>query len=271
MKLFKSRIVYSVIHQRTTKVNTHLHLRYHKRNLVHYPLPWPRNCSYESESYFGAILGQVLLGATLRAHSQGKHRWSEKEFLVGAKHAVNEFASVLNSPDRHNELEDITSEELCRCIKASLKQLDGGSELGLHLHDVKKLKVAIIRTVAGSAPEGQEHVIYKWGHKVITDQGTMDTIAKEMEKTGFTLQHLQNVGKYAMNQKLEFQICVAFKTSETFWITNKDGAIIEGSKDQPVKCDHRWVFSSLVNESNDYPFSWIITDINNFIKAKSNT
>ena len=258
-----------MIHQRATKVNTDLHLKYHKRHLVQYPLPWPRNCSYESESYFGAILGQVLLGATLRAQSNGKHKWSEKEFLVGVKHAVNEFANILGSPDRHDELEDITSEELCTCVKRSLSQLDSHWELGLNLHEIKKLQIAIIRTVAGSAPEGQEHVIYKWGHKVITHQDTMDTIAKDMEKSGFTLQHLQNVGKHAVNQKLEFQICVEFKTSETFWITNQDGAIVEGSKDNPVKCDHRWVFGSTVNESNDYPFSWIITDINNFIKAKS--
>ena len=269
MKLLNSRAVYPVIHQRATKVNAHLHLKYHKIHVVHYPLPWPRNDSYENESYFGAILGQVLLGASLRAHTDGKHKWSEKEFLVGAKHAVNEFASILGSPNRHDELEDITSEELCTCIKASLEKLKSGCELGLHLHDIKKLKVAIIRTVAGAAPLGQEHVIYKWGHKVITHQETMDTIAKEMDKSGFTLQHLQNVGKHAVSQKLEFQICVDFKTSETYWLTNQDGAIIEGSKEHPVKCNHRWVFSSTLNDS-DYPFSWIITDINNFIKAKSN-
>ena len=265
-------MVYPVIRQRTTKVNTNLHLiKYHKRSLAHYPLPWPRDRSYESDSYIGAILGQILINATLRAHSNGKYRWSEKEFLGGVKHAVSEFVSILGSPDRHDELQGITSEELCTCVKRSLDQLDSRWELGLHVHEIKKLKVAIIRTVAGTAPEGQEHVIYKWGHKVVTDQETMDVIAKEMEKSGFTLQHLQNVGKLAVNQKLEFQVCVAFKTSETFWIANQDGAIVEGSKDYPVKCDHRWVFGSTVNESDDYPFSWVITDINNFIKAKSNS
>jgi len=248
-------------------VKTDLHLKYHKRHSVHYPLPWPRSISYERESYFGAILGKVLLGATLRAH--GKHKWSEKEFLVGAEHAVNEFASILNSPERHEELQDITSEELCTCIRHSLNQLDSRWELGLQVHNIKKPKVDI-HIVAGLAPEGQEHVIYKWGHKVVTNQETMDAIAKEMEKSGFTLQHLQNVGKHAINQKLEFQISVNFKTSETFWIVDQDGAIVEGSKEHPVKCDHRWVFGSTVNESSEYPFSWIITDINNFIKAKSN-
>ena len=270
MKLFKLPGVFPVIHQRIIKVNTDLHFKYQKRYLEHYPLPWPRNSSYDNESYFGAILGKVLLGATLRAHSNKKQRWSENEFLAGVKHAVNEFANILSNPQRHDELDYITSEELCKCVKHSLSQLDTHWKLNFDLHEIKKLRVVIISTIAGSAPEGQEHVIYKWGHKVITHQETMDAIAKEMDKSGFTLQHLRNVGKHAVNQKLEFQISVDFKTSETFWITNKDGAIVEGSQHDLVKCDHRWVFGSTVNESNEYPFSWVITDINNFIKAKPN-
>jgi len=267
MKLFKLRGVFPVIHQRITKIDTDLHLSYQKRHLEHYPLPWPRNSSYENESYLGAILGKVLLGATLRAHTQ---KWSEKEFLAGVKHAVNEFASILSNPQRHDELDYITSEELCTCVKHSLSQLDTQWKLSLNLQEIKQLRVVFISTVAGSAPEGQEHVIYKWGHKVITHQDTMDAIAKEMDKSGFTLQHLLNVGERAANQKLEFQISVDFKTSEMFWIMNENGAIIEGSKNDLMKCNHRWVFGSMVNESNDYPFSWVINDINNFIKAKSN-
>ena len=238
----------------------------HKRHL-HYPLPWPkialpwpRTDHRNKLRYFlNRILGKVLLRVT-------SSKWSEKEFLVGAEYAIKEFASILNTPELREELKSITSEELHSCINNSLDKIQPTWTLGLQVHEISDLVVGDIRSIAGIAPEGKEHVMDLWGHKVVTSQEMMDSILKESGgKSSLTLQDFRKISNLAFNQRQQFQIDVTFNMTESYWLANEDGAIVEGSRTHTSQSNHKWTFGSQVNNMADYPFSWIITNVNDFI------
>jgi len=234
----------------------------HKRHL-HYPLPWPKiDHRSKAKNFFALTIGKSFLRVA-------SSRWSEKEFLAGVEIAIKEFANVLHTPELYEELKNITSEELHSCIKNSLDKIQPTWTLELQVHGISNLAVSDVRVIAGMAPDGKEHVMEILGHRVITSQEKMDNILKETGgMSGLTLQHMRSIGSESFDQRVEFQIEVTFDMTESYWLTNEDGAIVEGSKDHTTKSNHKWTFGSEFNRTADYPFSWIITNINNFITTK---
>ena len=233
-----------------------------KRHL-HYPLPWPKiDHRSKAKNFFGLVIGKSFLRAA-------SSRWSEKEFLAGVEFAIKEFATMLNTPELREELKNITSGELHSCIKNSLDKIQPTWTLGLQVHEISNLAVVNVRVIAGMAPDGKEHIMEIWGHRVITSQEKMDNILKETGgMSGLTLQHMRSIGNVAFNQRLEFQIEVTFNTTELYWLTNEDGAIVEGSKDHTTQSNQKWIFGSELSRTLDYPFSWIITNINDLLPTK---
>ena len=232
-----------------------------KRHL-HYPLPWPRIDHRSKTKYFmGRILGKTFLRA-----ASGK--WSEEEFKVGVKHAIKEFANILNTPALREDLKNITSEELHSCIKDSLEKISTWT-LGLQIHDLSNFVIGDIRAIAGEAPDDKRHVVDIWGHRMITSHDKLERILEESGgKSGLSLKHFTDISNTAFNERLQFQVDITFNTTESYWLTNEDDAIVEGSKDHPTQSIHKWTFGSELNRTEDYPFSWIIVNINDFIPTQ---
>jgi len=234
----------------------------HKRHL-HYPLPWPRIDHRSTAKYFlGRIVGKAFLRGTLC-------KWSEKEFLAGAEYAIKEFANMLHTPELREGLKNITNEKLHSCIKNSLDKIQPTWTLGLQVHEISNLAVGDIQLIAGMAPDGKEHIIDILGHRIVTSRDEMESILKESGgKSGLSLQDFSKIITLSYEQKVQFQIDVIFNMTELYWLTNEDGAIVEGSKDCTKQSSHKWTFGSEFNRTAEYPFSWIITNINDLLPTK---
>lgn len=191
--------------------------------------------------------------------------FSVTEFLNGTKHAIHELASMIATRERHEDISQVTSAELCQAIRSSLSLLPSSCHIHLDVESVRNMEMAGFNTVAGQAALGDEHVVSGFGQKVVTSQSRMEGISEDL--TSFTTHQAKDIALEASMARLEFSLSVAFQTREKFAVLDSaSGAVIQGSN-QFVSRSHLWVLGSLVDRNADYPLRWTIMDINNFLHS----
>ena len=223
---------------------------------IQYPTPFASR-----EPFLNRTLGLFLLRNIASSHG---YSFSVSEFLEGAREAVFALSGILSTPDRQNSLATILHPRLCEQIRTSLERLPSGSRMHLDIESIRHMQLSCVNSVIGATEPGDEHMFNWLGQKVIASQSEL----KAMHDIGakFTFQSGRELAMDAASTHMEFQLGVSFKTKEKFAVLDSSGEIVAGSN-QFRDCFHLWKFSSDVEwEADiDYPFSWTILDINNYL------
>lgn len=225
-----------------------------------YTLPWPR---YSRPIAQRAPLLHRLAGQFLLFHGAkrlGSH-FSTTEFLLGVSDAVKAYTEVLNE-HRYQDLEVMLSPSLYKAVDASLRNLPVGAKLDMDVSAIKGQTVCSVNAIFGDANPDDEHSVEWLGQKVLTSKSQMMKIL-EGEST-FTFRNARALGAEATLNRLEFVLGISFFTRSSFKVINDTGQILIGNN-RYIEDFHYWKFSSVVDYDRDYPFEWIITDINNFL------
>ena len=226
-----------------------------------YPLPWPHHFRpiARRSPLLHRLAGQFLI-------YRGSKRWgsgfSTTDFLLGVADAVKAFTKVLNEKDRYHDLKTMLSPSLYNSIKASLDNLPEGAVIDMDVSAIKGQTLCSVNAIFGDVNPDDEHSIEWLGQKVLTSKSRMMQIIEG--DSSFTFRNARVLGAEATLNRLEFILGVSFFTRTWFKIVGDTGQTLQGH-DQYVDEFHFWKFSSLVDRDKEYPFEWIITDINNFL------
>ena len=228
-----------------------------------YSIPWPHYSRpiarrapllHRLAGHFLLSRGSRLLGSV----------FSTTEFLLGVSDAVKAYTDVLcEHCNGYHDLKAMLSPSLYKSVENSLSNLPGGAKLDMDVDAIKGQTLCSVNTIFGNANPDDEHSIEWLGQKVLTNKSRMMEIFEG--DSSFTLQNARALGAEATLNRLEFVLGVSFFTRTCFKVVDDTGQVLLGGKNQYVEEFHYWKFSSLIHYDKDYPFEWIITDINNFI------
>lgn len=240
-----------------------------------YPLPWLQ-CSKASElsgatrePFWNRFAGLFLLRRVARMNGHGFH---VSDFLLGVKDAIYALADIVADRARsEDQLQDVLGASLCAAVRRSLDSLPPGAHIHLDVESLRNLHLVAVNAAMGSAEEGDRHVITWLGQKVITSQSKLESLVNDSSGSKFSLSEARKIGMDATSTRLEFQLGVSFRTKEKFVVLDSSGAVVMGAN-QFRDCFHVWKFSTLVDwDTEDYPFKWSVSDINNFVGSRSNS
>lgn len=230
-----------------------------------YKLPWAQHSApfYEREQLINRIAGLFLLRRIASSHG---YSFSVSDFLQGVKEAVFSLAGILSTPERQDSLHAILHPRLYERITPSLASLQYGSRMHLDVESIRHLQLCCVNSVIGATEPGDEHTLSWLGQRVITSRTELRALDEINAK--ITFQSGREIALEAASTHMEFQLGVSFKTKEKFAILNSTSEVVTGSN-QFRDCYHLWRFSSSVdwNGDIDYPFTWIIADINNHLNT----
>ena len=228
-----------------------------------YVLPWSQHAKplSQREPLVNRTVGLFLLRRIAGSHG---YSFSISEFLEGVREAVFSLAGLLSSPERHESLQTVLDPRLYDNVRSSLERLPDGARMHLDVESIRQLQLACVNSVVGATEPGDEHTFSWLGQRVIasrTELRAMDEIDAK-----FTFQSGRELALEAASTHMEFQLGVSFRTKEKFAVLDRSGEVVAGSN-QFRDCYHFWRFCSTVewNADIDYPFSWIISDINNHL------
>ena len=225
-----------------------------------YSLPWPR---YSRPIARRAPLLHRLAGLFLLHRGSEKLRsvFSTADFLLGVSDAVGAFTDALNE-NRHHDLEAMLSPSLYKAIDVSLLSLPLGATIDMDTSIIKGQTICSVSAIFGDATPDDEHSIEWLGQKVVTSKSQMMKLIEG--DSMFTFKKARALGTEATLNRLEFVLGVSFFTRACFKVLSNTGQLIQGHNHY-VDDFHYWEFSSLVHYDKEYPFEWIITNINNFM------
>ena len=225
-----------------------------------YILPWP-HCSRpiaRRAPLWHRIAGQFLL-------HRGSQRlgtfFSTSDFLLGVSDAVKAYGEAINQTS-YQDLEAMLSPPLYKIINSSLCNLSEGSEVDMAVTAVKGQALCSVSAVFGHASQDDEHSIEWLGQKLVTSKSRMMEILEG--NSNFTFKNARSLGAEATMNRLEFILGVSFFTRTYFKVVDSSGQILQGNNEF-VDDYHYWKFSSQVAYEEEYPYKWIIADINNFM------
>ncbi len=233
-----------------------------------YPLPWNHNRKplRPNDPYLHRQVGLFLLRRVANLHGSN---FSVSEFLHGVRDAVYSLAKAITDQETHSQLELFLGRRLCSAVRRSLGALPENAHIHLDIESIRNMHLSSINATVGMADQGDEHVISWLGQSVITSQTGLQNLMDEDSR--FTFSKAREIGKEATFSRLEFRLGVSFGTKEKFAVLDEEGRVVMGSN-QFRDCFHFWTFSSLVAwETDEYPFQWIIVDVNDFVEHSSNT
>ena len=226
----------------------------------YYTLPWPHYTEplARRAPLLHRLAGQFLLH---RGSKLLGSEFSTTEFLLGVGDAVKGYASVLNER-RYQDLETMFSPSLYKAIDSSLHRLPVETELIIDVTAIKGQTLCSVNTTIGDANPGDEHAIKWLGQTVLTSKSRMMEIFEGESR--FTYRDAHALGTEATLSRLKFVLGVSFLTRACFKVVDSTGQILQGH-DQYIDEFHYWKFTSLVDYDREYPFEWIVVDINNFM------
>ena len=227
-----------------------------------YPIPWMRYNKPVKvlEPLWNKLTGLFLLRRIATLHN---HSFSVAEFLSGVKDAVYTLANVITDSSMRHNLDQLLEPQLCKSVQQSLDLLPQKAHIHLDIESIRALQLSSVNTVVGSTAPGDEHIIALLGQKIITSQARLQDILDQQDED-FTFKNARELGKEATFTRLEFSVAVSFATKEKFTVMDENGRVVMGSN-QFQDCYHLWRFVSLVPwGTEDYPFMWTISDINNY-------
>ena len=228
-----------------------------------YVLPWSQHTKpfSERESFLNRTVGLFFLRRIAGSHG---YSFSVSEFMEGVREAVFSLAAVVSSPDKQNSLQTILHPRLFERVRYSLDQFPEGARMHLDVESIRQLQLSSVNSVLGATEPGDEHIFDWLGQRVIASRSELRAMDEIDAK--FTFQSGRELAVEAASTHMEFQLGVSFKTKEKFGVLDRSGELVEGSN-QFRDCYHMWRFCSTVEWSGDidYPFSWTILDINNYL------
>lgn len=230
-----------------------------------YTLPWTQHPTAftNREPLLNRTLGLFLLRNIASSHG---YSFSVSDFLEGVKEAVFSLARILSTPERQDALPTVLHPRLCESIKSSLDALPSGSRMHLDVESIRHMQLSCVNSVIGATEPGDEHTFTWLGQRVVTSQSELQAMNDIGAK--FTFQSGRELAMEAAHTHMEFQVGVSFKTKEKFAVLDNSGEIVAGSN-QFRDCYHLWKFTSSVEWETDidYPFSWTVLDINNYLSG----
>ena len=225
-----------------------------------YSLPWPHYSKplARRAPLLHRLAGQFLLH---RGSNRMGSAFSTTDFLLGVSDAVKAFVDALNE-NRYHDLEAMLSPSLYKSIVTSLRNLPPGAVIDLDTSVIKGQTLCSVCAVFGDATPDDEHSIEWLGQKVVTSKSRMMKLIEG--DSSFTFKNARALGTEATLNRLEFILGVSFFTRTCFKVVGDTGQLVQGHNHY-VDDFHYWKFSSLVHYDREYPFEWIITNINNFL------
>lgn len=232
-----------------------------------YQLPWTQHHTpfTHRESLINRTVGIFLLRRIAGSHGCS---FSVSDFLQGVKEAVFSLADILSTPERQDSLHTILSPRLYERVRSSLDSLPSGSRMHLDVESIRHLQLCCVNSVIGATEPGDEHLFEWLGQRVVASRSELRAMDEIDAK--FTFQSGRELALEAASTHMEFQLGASFRTKEKFAILDSTGEVVAGSN-QFQDCYHMWRFSSDVpwNADIDYPFSWRILDINDYLTNTS--
>ena len=230
-----------------------------------YPLPWPHHTQEPrpTDRLLQRLVGYFLLSKIIRKWG---YVFDRREFLDGAKEAILSVTELLFSNER-SKLDQLLQPKLFKAVNSSLSSLPPDSRGQLEIESISGLKLAKVMSVMGTAPPDDEHVVLWLGQKIVTPKSKMEEFRSPDSSKGLqiTFKLGSEITLEAVNNRMEFFLTVSFLTKEKYMLLDKDEVVLEGTN-KTRSGYHQWIFSSTVDWDNeDYPFSWRIYDINNYL------
>ena len=195
--------------------------------------------------------------------------FDRREFLDGAKEAILSVTELLFSNER-SKLDQLLQPKLFKAVNSSLSSLPPDSRGQLEIESISGLKLAKVMLVTGTAPPDDEYVVLLLGQKIVTLKSKMEGFKPPDFSKGLQIasQLGSEMALEAFRNRVEFFLTVSFLTKEKYILLDKDEVALEGGNKTRFGY-HQWIFSSTVHWDNeDYPFSWRIYDINNYLSKK---
>ena len=227
-----------------------------------YPLPWAHHSGPVSprEPLVNRLIGLLLLRRIARSCG---YTFTVSDFLHGAKEAVFSVAQTLSSPGSRDSLRGVLSPALYAGVSRALECLPGGARMHLDVESIRHVQLSCARSVVGATSPGDEHTLEWLGQRVVASKTELQAMHETDPK--YTYRLAREIGVNAAQTHMEFELGVSFRTKEKFAVLDVNGKVLEGSN-QFRDGYHLWRFGSdVVWDREDYPYSWRVTDINDYL------
>lgn len=223
-----------------------------------YPLPWPKSLKPVNpySSVLDKLAGLFLLNRLVD--------FSQSDFLLGVKDAVYTTVEVLSDKNRHQELENLMTEDLYLAVKESLNVLPLSATMHLDIESIRHIQLCTINGRVGEASADDVFALKIFGQDIVSSEANIQTYSETILKG--SKEEREKAGESVLTMKANFEVGVGFSTQEMYMVFGDSGKVLKGSN-QYQTCHHLWTFSSPVDlESDSYPLDWTISDINGYLQ-----